>query len=146
MVSSPCTGQEGILGCAGLRMGGGRRWDSAKSRENREGGGGPWAAARVADPSARGTWAGAGTRRSAPSHCFPARRPWTTGARAGDPPPSPPSVRGQICWGKGKGPAVTDGVRRGSGANWSLAVGPRELGAVAFTAGMCVRVVAVVLL
>lgn len=58
----------------------------------------------------------------------------------------PPSVRGQICWGKGKGRAVTDGVRRGSGANRSLAVGPRELGAVAFTAGMCVRVVAVVLL
>lgn len=116
---------------------------SRQGLENREGGGGPWAAVRVAGASARGTWAGAGTRRSAPSHCFPARRPWTTGARAGDP---PPSVRGQICWGKGKGRAVTDGVRRGSGANRSLAVGPRELGAVAFTAGMCVRVVAVVLL
>lgn len=62
------------------------------------------------------------------------------------PPHPPPTLRGQICWGKGKGRAVTDGVRRGSGANRSLAVRPRELGAVAFTAGMCVRVVAVVLL
>lgn len=38
------------------------------------------------------------------------------------------------------------GVRRGSGANQNPAVGRRELGAVAFTAGICVRVVAVVLL
>lgn len=85
MVSSPGARREGILGCAGLPMSGGRRWDLAKGPENREGGEGPRAAARVVDASSRRTWAGAGTRRSAPSRCFSASRPWTSGARAGDP-------------------------------------------------------------
>lgn len=108
-----------------------------------EGGGGARAAARVAGASARGTWAGAGTGRSAPSRCSPAPRPWTPGAGAGYPQRSRADLLGE---GQAGDWQSRTGVRRGSGANQSLTVGRRELGAVAFTSGICVRVVAVVLL
>lgn len=113
-----------------------------QGRESLEGGGGARAAARVAGASARGTWPGAGTRRSAPSHCFPAPQPLDlpAGGRG------PPAYEDRSAGGRaGDGQSRTR-VRRGSGANRSPAMGRRELGAVAFPAGMCVRVVAVVLL
>lgn len=58
----------------------------------------------------------------------------------------PPAFAGRSAGGRAGDGQSRTGVRRGSGANQSSAVGTRELEAVAFTAGMCVRVVSVVLL
>lgn len=143
VVSSPGAGLEGILGCAGLRVGGGSAgtWPGPGEPGGRRRGAGRPRGSR--EPRREGPGL-----EQVPGGALPPAAPRPRALGPPGPAPGTPSVLGQICWGKGQagdGQSRT-GVRRGSGANQSLTVGRRELGAVAFTSGICVRVVAVVLL
>lgn len=148
MVSSPRARLEGILGCAGLPMGGGRPWDPARAGRARRAEEGPGRPRGSRAPRLDGPGL-----VQVPGGALPptASRPCTLrppGRGPGTPPPPLPSpaYAGRPAGGRaGDGQSRTP-VRRGSGANRSPAMGRRELGAVAFTAEMCVRVVAVVLL
>lgn len=112
-----------------------------QGRVSLEGGGGARAAARVAGASARDLgWSRYREERSLPLLPGPALLD-PRGRRQG-----PPAFSGRSAGGRAGDGQSRTGVRRGSGANQSPTVGRRELGAVAFTAGICVRVVAVVLL
>lgn len=141
MVSSPGAGLEEILGCAGFGVGRGRRWDRPGPGEpggRRRGPGGREGRGRLGERDL-----GCGRYREERSlPLLPGPAPLDPrGQRWG-----PPAFAGRSAGGRaGDGQSWT-GVRRGSGTNESPAVGRRELGAVAFTAGIYVRVVAVVLL
>lgn len=141
MVSSPGAGLEGILGCAGLPVGGGGVGTSPGPAEpggRRRGPGGREGRGRLGGRDLG--WSRYREERSL--RLLPCPAPLDPrGQRRG-----PPAFAGRSAGGRAGDGQSRTGVRRGSGANQNPAVGRRELGAVAFTAGICVRVVAVVLL
>lgn len=111
MVSSPGARLEGILGCAGPPKGGGQRWDPARAGRARR---------AEEGPSGRKGRGRRGERDLAWSR-YPDERPLPLlpGPAPLDPRGEgrgPPGVPGQICWGKGRGRAVTDPGQEGVGS------------------------------
>lgn len=90
-------------------MGGSGR--PAKGRESLEGGGGPWAAERVGSHRERdlgwSRYPEASSLRLLPGPAPVEARGEGWG---------PPAMRGQICWGKGRGRPVTDRGQEGVGS------------------------------
>ena len=141
MVSSPGAGLERILGCARLRVGGGSvgTWPGpGEPGGRRRGPGGREGRGSLGERDLG--WSRYREERSLPLLPGPVLLN-PRGRRQG-----PPAFSGRSAGGRAGDGQSRTGVRRGSGANQSPTVGRRELGAVAFTAGICVRVVAVVLL
>lgn len=118
----------------GAPGGRGRRGGSAEGREPRESGRGPRAARGSRGRLRARDRAGAGTPRSAaPAAC----RPGVLGP-LGRGLGTPQRKRADLL-GEGQGTGRHGRVRRGSGANWSLAVGPGSLELSPFQLG-CVCV------